>query len=135
MSDMFKNFIKNVKNYIEYVMKVDFGELFVNVVVLLCILLLSALVFVPIELVRDIIRSLIVIYVKFDGTLSLMFNWIFYLFSSIVFFIAFIFLFNKRFSDLDTFKKQASRDEKKAPKDQSRKEEKDTDLDLPKAKE
>lgn len=139
MKNMFKKFIENGKKYVDYIMKVNFGELFVNVVVLLCLLLLSALAFVPIELVRDIIRSLIVIYVQFDGTISLLFNWVFYVFSSIMFFISFMFLFNKRFEDLDAFKKQASGEESKAKREALKQEEKsskeDEDLDLPKPKE
>lgn len=138
MKDLFKNFIKNVKNYVDYIMKVNFRELFINVVILLCIVILSALVFAPVELVRDIIRSFIVIYIPFDGTISLLYNWVFYLLSSIIFVITFMFLFNKRFANMDMFKKQVAEDLDKTKnsdnKSKEKESKKDDDLDLPKTK-
>lgn len=138
MKDLFKNFIKNVKNYVDYIMKVNFRELFINVVILLCIVILSALVFAPVELVRDIIRSFIVIYTPFDGTISLLYNWVFYLLSSIIFVITFMFLFNKRFANMDMFKKQVAEDLDKTKnsdnKSKEKESKKDDDLDLPKTK-
>ena len=59
MKKLFVNFKGNFKKYIDYIMSVNFGELFINVLILICILLLSTFVFVPIGMVESIIRDFI----------------------------------------------------------------------------
>ena len=56
---MFKKFLKNFKNYIEYLMTVNFKELFVNVAILFCIIVLASFMFIPIDMVQELFRSLI----------------------------------------------------------------------------
>ncbi len=103
---MVKNFIVNLKKYVDYLMKVNFKELFVNVVILFCILVLAAFVYVPVGLVQELVRSFIVIFISFTEVSVKLFNWSFNLISLVLAVLAFIYLFNKRFSDIEFFKKQ-----------------------------
>lgn len=103
---MIKNFIANLKSYVNYLMKVNFKELFVNVVILFCILVLAAFVYIPVGLVQELIRSFVVIFVSFTELSVKLFNWSFSFISLILAVVAFIYLFNKRFSDIEFFKQQ-----------------------------
>lgn len=107
-----KNFLKNLKQYINYIMKVNFKDLLVNVVILGCIVLLSILIYLPVGLIEDLIRSFIVIWMPFEGTPAVLFTWTFSLISFICAVIAFIYLFNKRFADIEAFKDQVSNPKK-----------------------
>ena len=106
MKDLLKEFLKNFKEYINYLMKVNFKDLFINTIIILCIVLLSALIYVPIGIVQDLVRSFVVIFVNMVGVPALLFDWFFRCIGAIAFVIVFMFLFNKRFEDLEAFKKQ-----------------------------
>ena len=127
---MFKKFGKNFKNYFNYLMTVDFKELFVNTVILFCILVLAGFVFVPVGIVQDLIRNMLTMVNTFSVKGDQIFNFIFLFISTIGFFLAFIYLFNKRFDDIEAFKKQAStKSTKKTDND-----EEEEEIDLPKSK-
>ena len=131
MKNMFKEFLSNFKEYIDYLMKVDFRELFINTLILICLLILSAFFFIPIGIIQDVIRSFIIIFVDFNVITGSLYNWLFYLLSFVVCIYAFVYMFNKRFGDLEELKKQIkNKDEKKVVNTK----EKDDELDLPKAK-
>ena len=51
---MLEKFLKNAKEYIDYLMKVNFRDLFVNTVILLCIIVLSALICIPLGRFEDL---------------------------------------------------------------------------------
>lgn len=131
MKNMFKEFLSNFKEYIDYLMKVDFRELFINTLILICLLILSAFFFIPIGIIQDVIRSFIIIFVDFNVITGSLYNWLFYLLSFVVCIYAFVYMFNKRFGDLEELKKQIkNKDVKKVVNTK----EKDDELDLPKAK-
>lgn len=130
---MFKDFLKNLKEYIDYLMKVNFKELFINTIILICILLLSSFVFVPIGILQDVIRSFVTIFVNFSSIFALLFNWIFYLFGFIVFLISFVYMFNKRFSDIEELKNNI--DDKEVKNTKSEKNNRKEEFELPKKKE
>ena len=136
---MLKNFIKNLKNYVNYLMSVNFKDLFINTVIILCIVVLSGVIYVPVWIVEDLIRSLILAFGGFSGSLATIYNWIFDLISAICFVLTFIFLFNKRFEDIEKLKDQMSgkdeRPKKKDEKDGKKSNGKEPDFDLPKTKE
>lgn len=138
MKDMFNKFIKNVKEYAKYLMQVDFRDLFINTIIIFCIMILACFVYVPIGIIKDLIRSFITIYFVFQGNSALLFNWVFNLISAICCFIAFMYLFNLRFEDLKKFKNQIAKDKKSSDKETSSKVEKnkeeEEDLELPKTK-
>ncbi len=130
---MLKKFWKRFKDYFSYLMTVDFKELFINVIILLCILLLSSFVFVPIGLVESLIRDFILLFVSLDSFVLELYNWLFDLIATLGSVYAFIILFNKRFEDIEAFKKQI----KEKPQGTKVQEEikKDDELELPKTKE
>lgn len=130
---MFKDFWKNFKNYFSYLMTVNFKELFINTVILFCIIVLSAFVFVPVGIVQDLVRSMVTLVTPFSGKGDEIFNLIFLFISTVGFFLAFIYLFNKRFNDLDAFKNQV-KDEKTIVKRTTNNETKDDEFEMPKAK-
>lgn len=127
---MFKKFLKNFKSYIDYLMTVNFKELFVNVAILFCIIVLASFMFVPIDMIQELFRSLINSFVVLSETAIGLFDTFFLLVSTIVAILAFIYLFNKRFDDMEAFKNQVKN---KDSKKKSTKE--DNDFELPKAKE
>lgn len=128
---MFKKFISNVKNYVNYLMTVNFGELFINVLILLCILVLSTFVFVPVGLVQSLIRDFILLLGSMSNLFLSIFDWVFTLISTVLAATAFIYMFNKRFDDLDLLKKQINNKQVKEvePKKEEEK------IELPKEKE
>ena len=127
---MFKKFISNVKNYVNYLMTVNFGELFINVLILLCILVLSTFMFVPVGLVQSLIRDFILLFGSMNNLFLSIFDWIFTLISTFLAVLAFVYMFNKRFDDLDLLKKQINN---KQVKEEPKKDEEI--LELPKEKE
>lgn len=127
---MFKKFLKNFKIYIDYLMTVNFKELFVNVAILFCIIVLASFVFIPIDMIQEFIRSLINLFVVLSETTIGLFDTFFLLVSTVFAMLAFIYLFNKRFDDMEAFKNQVKN---KDSKKKSTKE--DDDFELPKAKE
>lgn len=128
---MFKKFISNVKNYVNYLMTINFGELFINVLILLCILVLSTFVFVPVGLVQSLIRDFILLFGSMSNLFLSIFDWVFTLISTVLAATAFIYMFNKRFDDLDLLKKQINNKQVKEvePKKEEEK------IELPKEKE
>ncbi len=129
---MLKNFCKNFKKYFDYLMTVNFKELFINTVILFCIIVLAAFVFIPVGIVQDLVRNMITMITPFTGKGDEIFNFVFLFISTVGFFLAFIYLFNKRFNDLDAFKSQV-KNEIKAKKINNESKD-DDDFDLPKAK-
>lgn len=128
---MFKKFISNVKNYVNYLMTVNFGELFINVLILLCILVLSTFMFVPVGLVQSLIRDFILLFGSMNNLFLSIFDWIFTLISTFLAVLAFVYMFNKRFDDLDLLKKQINN---KQVKEEAPKKDEEI-LELPKEKE
>lgn len=130
---MFKDFFKNFKAYIDYLMTVEFKELLGNVGILFCIIMLSLFTFLPVSIIQDFVKSIILTIIDaFEGSQGDIFNIVFYAIGIITSFLSFVYLFNKRFEDLETFKDQI----KKKKTSTTRKEDgkKDDDLDLPKEK-
>ena len=128
---MFKKFISNVKNYVNYLMTVNFGELFINVLILLCILVLSTFMFVPVGLVQSLIRDFILLFGSMSNLFLSIFDWIFTLISTFLAVLAFVYMFNKRFDDSDLLKKQINN--KQVKEEEPKKDEEI--LELPKEKE
>ncbi len=106
MKEMIKKFGINFKKYFDYLMSVNFGDLFVNVLILICILLLSTFVFVPVGLVEGLLRDFIQLFVTLPAVFLNIYAWLFTLISTLFAVLSFIYLFNKRFEDIEAFKKQ-----------------------------
>lgn len=130
MKEMFGKFKVNFKKYFDYLMTVNFGDLFVNVLILLCIIVLSTFLFIPVGLVESLIRDFILLFIDLPSIVLSIYAWLFTLISSVLAFLAFVYLFNKRFDDIEAFKKQLK--EKPVTKEVNNNEE---ELVLPKTKE
>ena len=130
VKELCKEFFKNLKEYVAYLMKVDFKELFVNTVILICILALATFVYLPVSLVDDLILSLLTIFIQFSATLAAIYHWIFKLISFVLSVLAFMYLFNMRFKDV----KEKGLENKVEIKPKNGDAPK-TELDLPKKKE
>lgn len=133
MKEMLNKFKTNFKKYFDYLMTVNFGELFINVLILLCILLLSTFVFIPVGLIESLIRDFIILFVTLPTIVLSIYSWIFNLISTVLTFLAFIYLFNKRFDDIEAFKKQLK--EKPQVKEENDAKTSEEELELPKTKE
>ena len=130
MKKLFVDFKGNVKKYVDYIMSVDFGELFVNVLILICILLLSTFLFVPVGMVETIIRDFINLFGSLPNIVYSIYSWVFNIISVVLSVLAFMYMFNKRFDDIEAFKKQM----KEKPADKENKNVDSEELELPKAK-
>ena len=130
MKKLFVDFKGNLKKYVDYIMSVNFGELFINVLILICILVLSTFLFVPIGMVETIIRDFINLFGGLPNVFYSIYSWIFNIISSVLSILAFMYMFNKRFDDIESFKKQI----KEKPTDKENKKEDNEELELPKAK-
>lgn len=117
MKKMFKVFVPNLKKYIDYIMKLGLGELFVQFLILLIILLLACFVFVPIQLLYDfLIMDLIGNHI--GATTSYVLYIIYRAIQVVCSFMAFVYLFNKRYESLkmDVAKKQEDINDIELPK-------------------
>lgn len=125
--------------YLKYLMSIGFKELLVNVILLICIVLISTLVYVPIGILADLIRSILVTFSKFEGIVVDLL----YLFSSIASAICavwlFLYLFQLRFHNISALKEQITNDltKKEKTKNSAKEENKkgiEEDIVLPKVK-
>ena len=134
MKEMLKKFKNNFKKYFDYLMTVNFGELFINVLILLCIILLSTFVFIPVGLIESLIRDFIILFVALPTLVLSIYSWIFNLISTILTLLVFIYLFNKRFDDIEAFKKQL-KEKPQVNEGNNAKKTSEEELELPKTKE
>ncbi len=121
MKEMFKSFWNNLKNYINIIFKLDFGELFVYLLELILVIVTGLLTYIPVSLVKDLIFNIIAL---FNGNMNIVYNIINVIFSLIslfVFVVVFIYCFNIRYAEL-----KKNENEKKAKKNKN-----DEDIELP----
>lgn len=128
VKQVIKDFFSNLKEYIKYLMKVDFKELFVNTVILVCLVVLAAFAYIPISVIQDLIYKFIQIFVSVGLIFGQLYNWIFQILSFIVALFAFMILFNMRFADIKNKKSENKVVVKKNGSDKTE------ELELPKAK-
>ena len=116
---MFKDFFKNLKNYLSYIMKVGFGELFIQFLTLVIILLISLFVYIPLGLIQDLVVTFFsTIGLTLGETGYLVLNLIFKSVELVVAICCFVYLFNKRYEDF----KKAEEEKKNDIKDLDNKE-------------
>lgn len=129
---MINNFFKNVKEYAKYLMKVDFKALFANTVILLCIIVIAAFVYIPVGIVEDLIRSFLEVTFGMSGVIVAIYSWIFKVIGAACSILAFMWLFNYRFNYVEN--EVTDPFNGSVPKKEVKKEEKE-EMDLPKVKE
>ena len=125
MVSLLKSFGKSFKDYIDYIVKVSFGELIFHFFELLILILIALFVYVPLSVLEDVIWSLISLFnTDFSGVFTVVCNVI----NALVALFAFIYVFNKRYEDI----KNAPKGEKKEKVKE--KDSKKQDVELPKMK-
>ena len=96
--------------------------------------MLSLFTFLPVSIVQDFVKSIILTIINaFEGSQGDIFNLVFYAIGICVSFLSFMYLFNRRFEDLEAFKEQVKKN-KTETKSKKVNDKKDEDLDLPKEK-
>ena len=103
------DFSSNIRKYVSYIMKVGFGELLINVGFLLLMIFISLIVYLPIGLLQDLIRSLFTIFGQLPTKVMLLYDWIFALVSAVIACFCFMYLFNEKICN-GTLMKDASKD-------------------------
>lgn len=144
MKDLLSNFIYNLKMYLKYIAKVGFKELFFDVVILVLMAIIAAFAYVPIGLVEDLLRSLIVSFINSNNVAANIYIWIFALIKAVASLLLFIYLFNNRYDFKNekvvpiegTVTLERKDEIDLSPKDDKKiKKNNDSKLDLPKEKE
>lgn len=140
MLQMVKDFFKNGKKYLDYIMGLDFTELMINILEIIGLVILAALVYLPIGLVQDLIYEIVR---SAFGASEVVFKWytvLFRFFTGVVAIIVFMYLFNRRYSKLDELiekdimRNRKAKEKKEHKENDGNNEEKKEEIDLPKKK-
>lgn len=98
---MIKDFLKNSKKYIDYLMKLGFKDLFANFAEIIMLVILACLIYLPFGVLRDAIYQLFVTFLNLGTIFFSLYNIILNLACGIVAFYLFMYMFNKRYADLE----------------------------------
>ncbi len=98
---MFKDFLKTGKKYLDYLMGLNFAELMVNILEIVGLAVLAILAYIPLGLFQDLIYEVIRMMLGTSETIFRWYNIIFELVTGLVAVCIFIYLFNKRYSNLE----------------------------------
>lgn len=137
---MVKDFFKNGKKYLDYIMGLDFTELMINILEIIGLVILAALVYLPIGLVQDLIYEIVR---SAFGASEVVFKWytvLFRFFTGVVAFVVFMYLFNRRYSKLneliekDVMRNRKEKEKKEHKENSESKEDNKEEIDLPKKK-
>lgn len=101
MKEYLKKFFKNVKSYIDYIMKLGFKDLFVNFVEIIVLVILASLIYLPIGLIDDLLFQVISIVINSSVIFVKIYDLIFSILSAILAIFAFIYMFNIRYEDIE----------------------------------
>ena len=111
MGNFIKSFFKNLKDYLSYIMKVGFGDLLIQFISLLILLLLSCFICVPIGLIQDIVISAVSLgNAVGDKTYNLI-DLAFKIINFVSVMICFMCLFNKKYDNVQKMKDELKKQE------------------------
>ena len=96
IAEQLKKFGKNVKEYLKYIAGLKLGELLVNFVVLIILIIISAFIYIPVGVVFDLIRSFFNVFFIEHVIVSSLYTWFVGLVSAVLAFAVFVYLFNNR---------------------------------------
>ncbi len=106
---MIKEFLKNAKKYIDYLMKLDFKDLFANFVEIIMLVILACLVYLPFGVIRDAIYQFFVTFLNLGSIFFSIYNILLNLLCGMVAFYLFMYMFNNRYADLDEIRKNSTK--------------------------
>lgn len=96
---MVKDFLRNLKSYFDYIIKLNFGDLLIKFIDLVLVILMSLFVYIPVSLVRDLVYTIIGTFGNLS-ILSLIMDLLFKGISFVLCIYVFVYLFNKRYEDI-----------------------------------
>ena len=98
---MIKNFLSNVKSYIDYIMTLGFKDLFRHFISLVVVILIALIVYIPIGLVRDfVIESFGSLVTNPPIVVITIIGIIFDAISIVCAVLCFMYMFNQRYKDV-----------------------------------
>lgn len=102
-----KKFLQVLKNYLNYVMKASFKDLLIYFLELMILVVISLLLLFPIEVIRSFLYQLILLFSNPQATFYQIYNIIMYLVGAFVSFCFFIYMFNKRYEDIEKIRSKS----------------------------
>ena len=96
-----KKFFKVAKNYINYIMKLGFKELFVNFIELIILVVISMILLFPVDVVKELLFKIVLVFIGSSDTIYKIYDIIFTIIEAFVCIGFFIYMFNKRYEDID----------------------------------
>lgn len=134
MKEYLIDFIKNGKKYLEYLMKLGFKDLFVNFIEIIMLVILACLVYLPVGIISDLIFQIINIFVVDNVYFLKIYDLIFSLISAILAVYLFIYMFNKRYADIENLRKEGKIERNKTIVRENVKNIEEEEFELPKKK-
>ena len=132
MGKMLRDFGRCFKEYIDYIIKVPFGELVFHFFELLIIILMALFTYVPMYLIQDVVLNLIRIFSENLSEVFLdVYAFVFSVIEILIALFAFLYLFYKRYESLKKDKAEGKIENKKEDKKKVPEKNK---VDLPKLK-
>ena len=101
-----KKFGKVVKNYINYIMKLGFKDLLVNFIELIILVVIAALLLFPVDVVKELLFKIITAFIQVSNGVYKFYDIIFTVIEAAVCFCFFIYMFNKRYEDIDKIRRR-----------------------------
>ena len=101
-----KKFGKVVKNYINYIMKLGFKDLLVNFIELIILVVIAALLLFPVDVVKELLFKIITAFTQVSNGVYKFYDIIFTVIEAAVCFCFFIYMFNKRYEDIDKIRRR-----------------------------
>ena len=74
--EQLKKFGKNLKEYLKYIAGLKLGELLINFVVLVILIAIASFVYIPVNVVFDLIRSFISVFLEEHILISSLYTWL-----------------------------------------------------------
>lgn len=105
---MIKVFLKNLKKYIDYLMKLGFKELFVNFIEIIMLVIFACVIYLPFGLIRDSIYQLLITFIDFGPVFFNLYNVVLNLIGGVIAFCLFAYMFNNRYEDIEKLRKTES---------------------------
>ncbi len=96
-----KKFGKVLKNYVDCVTKLGFGDLFIRFIELVIIFGISYLVYYPVDLLKELLYKLLLLLFTSSTTFYQIFDLVIAIIRTLLIFFIFMYLFNKRYEDID----------------------------------
>ena len=141
MKKLYSNFLYNAKMYLKYIAKVGFGELFIDILILLLIAVLASFAYVPVAMIEDILRSIITSFVSFNKVGASLYNALFIAVGACSSITLFVYLFNQRydFKNNEVVPMKGTytlkRNDEISVKEKDKDDKKEEEVELPKVKE